>query len=359
MSSKYFQGKLAPSVRDENGLVVLSVCPSEMDLKCAFSDPTIRDESEYLDMLQGASDRRTARDRIEESTRDCDSCEVGVQCFDDGRWPERTDLRCWWCLHSFESRPFPCPTFMQQNGVVRIRGIFCGPSCAKAWAYSGESRIQNTATVSSLIDMLATKRGYSLHRKGVCVAIGKKRIMPYIPPAPPREVLQMFRGPDGMTIEQFRGMPALGFDVEVLYPPFVCEKQVIVAQCDRTNRIAMQGRAAHRDSPDDLMISAAECARRRKAGLEIFAGVGARRLTEYLDEKPSSSIIISAPPPLHRPIPTEKKIAKTPSIFKEEEERKDVDAKKKKKNIKKRKLVGTSAKPERKRRKKVITDYTG
>lgn len=157
---------------------------------------------------------------------------------------------------------------------MRIRGVFCGPSCAKSWAMF-DSRFPNPTRVSSLIDELAHKRGYRLSQKD----------FHYIPLAPPREALNTFCGSKGMTIEQFRKMCAAGFDVTILRPPYITEKQVIVAECERMSRISKTGRLVHVDDVNCLMVPAAEFAKRRQEGLEIFAGIGARRLTDFIGDK--------------------------------------------------------------------------
>jgi hypothetical protein len=300
-----FRGRPPPTGRSPDGTPVLAVVPTPTDARWRFSDAPAQDDSVYYDMIQRPSDLRTPDARLraglgrpataataatgsgdgsDRAGWDYDSQEIGIQCFDDGRWPERTDLRCWWCLHGFETRPFPCPVHVDPDGRVRIRGVFCGPSCAKAWAIA-DAPGANPSHIDALINALAKLRGFR--------ATDGTRL--YIPPAPPREALAIFCGGEGMTIAQFRGMCASGFNVTVLRPPFITEKQVIVAECDRMVRmIRHQGRVGHVDAPEGFMVPAAEYARRRREGLEIFAGVGARRLTDYL---PSARAARPPPPP--------------------------------------------------------------
>jgi hypothetical protein len=275
-----FKGKPPPTKRDEFDLPCVVVVPTPIDKAWNFCDAPAKDDSEYLDMLQYPSDTRTPQQRLAGACtfgndRNYDSQEIGIQCFDGNGWPDKTDLKCWWCLHRFDARPFPCPVFKNREGVLRIRGVFCGPSCAKAWALIG-SRFPNPSYVENLIYDLAHKRGY----------FPPEKKFHYIPAAPPRETLAMFCGPEGLTIDQFRGLCASGFDVNVLHPPYITEKQVIVAECERMSRISRTGRLVHIENVDSLMVPAAEFVRRRREGLEIFAGVGAKRLTDFIGKPP-------------------------------------------------------------------------
>jgi hypothetical protein len=273
-----FRGKPPITLYNASGMPIIVVCPTELDKKWKFSDQPISDDTVYYDMMQGFKDTRTPEQRLQDLVEfkyhnNWDSQEIGVQCFMDGRWPEKTDLRCWWCLHQFDTRPFPCPVSLKpgEEGVFRIRGVFCGPSCAKAWA-SVDGNFSNVERVNSLIDILSRMRGY-------------EKVWP-IPKAPPRTALNTFCGPEGLTIEEFRGMGLKGFDVHILYPPFITDKQVIVAECEKMSRMARQGRICHENTPGECMMSAVEFVRRRKQGSEIFAGVGARRITDFISSKP-------------------------------------------------------------------------
>jgi hypothetical protein len=267
------------------------VVPTEIDKTWNFCDAPVKDDSEFLDMLQFTSDTRTPQQRLQSALHlsddiNYDSQEIGIQCFDGGRWPDKTDLRCWWCLHQFDTRPFPCPVSKTKEGILRIRGVFCGPSCAKSWAFVGD-RFPNASNIDNLINELAHKRGY--------MPPGRKYF--HISAAPPRESLYTFCGPEGLTIEQFRGLCAAGFDVSVLHPPFITDKQVIVAECERMSRMARMGRMIHTENANCLMVPAAEFAKRKREGLEIFAGVGAKRLTDFIGKKQPAQGASSAPAP--------------------------------------------------------------
>ena len=189
---------------------------------------------------------------------------------DPSKWPIHSDLRCWWCLHNFDTRPFPCPISKGPHDGYRVRGVFCGPSCAKAWSVDGSSD-SSRSKISVLIDELAHQRGFRDNNRVV-----------HIPVAPPRETLQMFVGADGFTIDEFRSLCAIGMDIDVLDPPFITHKQVVVAECTKLTNKIKNGQRCHKDDPESLHMSAMDLASRKQQGFQIFAGVGARRITDFI-----------------------------------------------------------------------------
>lgn len=292
-----FRGNPTRAKYNKFGLQCTVVSPTELDRSWVFSDEPCKDEFEYMEMLHRSmsiNDTRSPDERLKAATTDdvfteqvnYDSHEIGIECFSDDRWPEKTDLKCWWCLHGFDTRPFPCPYRKDRQGMYHIMGVFCGPSCAKAWARS-EGRFANVEDVMFHIDTLAKMRGYCKEGQKffVCVA------------APPRQTLEMFRGAGhGLTIEQFRKLCACGFEVTLLNPPFITHKQIIVGDCDKQVKARKCGRVCHVENIKSMSLSAMEAARQRKEGLEIFAGVGTKRLKDFLGPR-EKSIEAPTPPP--------------------------------------------------------------
>ena len=105
-------------------------------------------------------------------------------------WPRQTDLCCWWCTEPFDGVPFPLPIqYHRRDGLYTVHGIFCSPSCAKA--YSINDMGGNSALRNSLLQQIAYEHfGYTARRRLV--------------PAPRREVLRKFCGEGGLSIEEFR-----------------------------------------------------------------------------------------------------------------------------------------------------------
>lgn len=101
----------------------------------------------------------------------------------DNEWPSKTKILCWWCCHSFDTIPIPCPVeYDELRDRFKVKGIFCGWSCAASYS------IENYNVIQLL---------YLLKQK-VCGA-GSEII---IKPAPPRICLKSFGGE--MSISAFR-----------------------------------------------------------------------------------------------------------------------------------------------------------
>lgn len=98
--------------------------------------------------------------------------------------PDRTDVACFWCAHTFEWQPCIIPE-REVNGVYNVYGNFCTPECGVAFLLSEpidpHVRWERMALLQRIYDQE-----------------GKGRVCP----APARESLRLFGGP--LTIESFR-----------------------------------------------------------------------------------------------------------------------------------------------------------
>lgn len=284
------------------GLPIVVVAPTEIDKRWSFGMDSACDSAETFDLLYNgdvksmASARNVPPDKYIDAARksytgeirsnaaggkvlDEESFSVSIECFEHG-WPLKTDLKCWWCLHGFDTRPFPCPVFYNA-GTYTITGVFCGPSCAKAWAMCG-CRFANTHRVCDLITKLAYDAGYSDPKTGSNYVITA---------APPRESLQMFRGPTGITIEQFREFASKNVNVNFLAPPLVIYKESLVAQVVMQSLIAASSTKMiyHKESYESLTMTIPELiASRQKEGFKIFTKLATKRLGDYFGNKKKS-----------------------------------------------------------------------
>lgn len=119
------------------------------------------------------------------------------------RLPEKTDIACFWCAHSFDWQPCVIPE-REEKGTYRVYGNFCCPPCAMAY-------ILNEA----LDTHVRWERMAFLHR-----VYSKVYSNGRIFPAPSRQSLKFFGGP--MTIESFRNIITSGkVRVDIQIPPMV------------------------------------------------------------------------------------------------------------------------------------------
>lgn len=98
-------------------------------------------------------------------------------------WPEKTDIFCWWCCHSFDTIPIPCPIeYDEIRDRYKVNGVFCSWSCAAAYSVKEHTSL---ALIYQLKNELC---GYS---ENIVVA-------------PPKHCLKAFGG--YMTIKDYRAL---------------------------------------------------------------------------------------------------------------------------------------------------------
>ena len=188
-------------------------------------------------------------------------------------WPRKTDICCWWDSCPFDWTPFPLP-YQYDIGSNRYRsiGMFCGPSCAKAYAIFVK-RYTNLDNVFAWIEAIATDLyGYRIDSDEGCPRRSS------IPIAPNKELLQKYCGPEGMTIEEYRKSCSCGRRIALMEPGWITQKQVVQAEQGPGRR----GSAVyHRENPDDIQRTQDIV----KVHRIPFAGLGARRISDYLKPK--------------------------------------------------------------------------
>jgi hypothetical protein len=116
--------------------------------------------------------------------------------------PNETDLACFWCCDSFQTRPCVIPLKVV-DGTWNVYGNFCTPQCCMAYLLS---EIMDTHTRWERIALLNCLYKDSVNGK--------------IYPAPNRECLQRFGGP--ISIHDFRAIcESQQIRVDVHLPPMV------------------------------------------------------------------------------------------------------------------------------------------
>lgn len=206
-----------------------------------YGDSTACDDEVYNDMQMSGNDEYQQylvddmcedlmKDDVDfDMTKPTDSraniTTLQIQSCPKGKvWSENTDsnIACWWCCHTFKTTPVSLPTnYNSHRNSWTFYGIFCGPSCAKAF---------------SAVSM----QGGDMGLKAAWLTKCLKQVYGLQPPfrcAPPRQCLKMFGGT--MTIAQFR--KASKFCTwSITMPPF--DPQVIAAYgsaktvCKKTTR---------------------------------------------------------------------------------------------------------------------------
>lgn len=122
--------------------------------------------------------------------------------------PEKTEIACFWCCHSFNSHPIAIPSHILDE-VWHMYGNFCSPECATAYLFKERIDAHVQWERYALLN--------SLYSEDAQVVIGSPV---GIRPAPPREVLRMFGG--SMDISEFRAaVHEKRLRVDVLTPPMV------------------------------------------------------------------------------------------------------------------------------------------
>lgn len=118
------------------------------------------------------------------------------------RLPEKTDVACFWCAHTFENQPCILPE-REVGGVFIVYGNFCCPECALAYVLH-----------ETIDPHVRWERIALLHR--IYDREGAGRMFP----APPRDVLKLFGG--ALSIESFRATIRHGkVRVDMHMPPMV------------------------------------------------------------------------------------------------------------------------------------------
>jgi len=116
--------------------------------------------------------------------------------------PDRVDIACFWCCHTFDNKPIILP-IRDQGEYIQVSGNYCSPECAMAHLFDMHQ------------DSYARWEQLSLLNRLYGQAVGGP-----IKPAPPKQILKLFGGP--MTIEAYRGLVRQGtLRVDTHLPPMV------------------------------------------------------------------------------------------------------------------------------------------
>jgi len=114
--------------------------------------------------------------------------------------PDHVDVACFWCCHSFESKPVVLP-IRDQGEYIQVHGNFCSPECAMAYLFAER---QDSYARWEQLSLLNRMYGSATPLK----------------PAPPKQILKLFGGP--MSIEEYRALlQSQTLRVDLHLPPMV------------------------------------------------------------------------------------------------------------------------------------------
>jgi hypothetical protein len=76
-----------------------------------------------------------------------------MECNKKKTWPQKTNIYCFNCCHSFDHTPAALP-FKYQNGIFHVYGNFCYPECAAAFNFTDILSVQNANENYNLLNMM-------------------------------------------------------------------------------------------------------------------------------------------------------------------------------------------------------------
>ena len=109
-------------------------------------------------------------------------------------YPKKTNVSCWWCCHTFETKPIGIPCKQDSTGF-HVIGCFCSFNCAYSFLKQPDySLLRSFTKMPNGMDLLHMYNSLT----------GEKNITMdnFFLPAPPKYVLQKFGG--SLTIEDYR-----------------------------------------------------------------------------------------------------------------------------------------------------------
>lgn len=75
------------------------------------------------------------------------------ECNKKKTWPQRTNIYCFNCCHSFDHTPSALP-FKYQNGIFYVYGCFCYPECAAAFNFTDVLSVENANENYNLLNIM-------------------------------------------------------------------------------------------------------------------------------------------------------------------------------------------------------------
>lgn len=110
--------------------------------------------------------------------------------YDGTKWPQTSNICCFWCCHNFDNIPWGIPKkYNAEKGIFTMYGIFCSPNCVLAHLLRNETNNISLWEQVSLLNLLH----YKIYETDENIV-----------PAPDNVCLRMFGGP--LNIQEFRAL---------------------------------------------------------------------------------------------------------------------------------------------------------
>ena len=110
--------------------------------------------------------------------------------YDGTKWPQSSNICCFWCCHNFTNTPWGIPKkYNADTGIFTMYGVFCSPNCVLANLLHHENNNVNLWEQVSLLNLLH----YKIYETDENIV-----------PAPDNICLKMFGGP--LNIQEFRAL---------------------------------------------------------------------------------------------------------------------------------------------------------
>ena len=110
--------------------------------------------------------------------------------YDGTKWPQSSNICCFWCCHNFANTPWGIPKkYNADTGIFTMYGVFCSPNCVLANLLHHENNNVNLWEQVSLLNLLH----YKIYETDENIV-----------PAPDNICLKMFGGP--LNIQEFRAL---------------------------------------------------------------------------------------------------------------------------------------------------------
>ena len=108
-----------------------------------------------------------------------------INANNEKKWPESTNIHCWWCCNSFNDIPCALPEYYKKEKFY-VNGCFCSFNCCASYNFSrnDDARWERYSLINLMYKKLYNKNFVKINL------------------APPRETLKMFGG--FLSIEEFR-----------------------------------------------------------------------------------------------------------------------------------------------------------